>query len=171
MREMKRPLQATLALLMLVGLVTPIARAARLGPAAEELIEKTHEAELGLSTSRTQEARAAALKAFAQYLEGTLQKLPDKNPDEETRRLRASLWSFKSYVGKIVPGPFDAKNCGESRAAIMLSFSPHSDAPAYVPGEARESLKLLALLCQKPELAEIPGQSPEPPPQLKKSGH
>jgi hypothetical protein len=156
------------SLALLVGAATAFsAQAARLGDAAEELVEKVHEAELGASVGKTKEARVSALQAFEGYLDGALQKLPQKNPDDDTRKLRASLWSFKSYVGKIDLQAFDPKDCAQYRAAIMLGFSPHDAAPKYVPGEARESLKLLSLLCQKPELAEIPGSTPEPPPAIK----
>lgn len=156
---------------LLLSLNGSRAQAARLEAAGEELVEKTHEAELNLSTAKTQSVRVAALKAFTRYLEESLQKLPAGNPDDDTRRLRASLWSFKSYTGKIDTHAFDPKSCSQYRAEIMLSFSPHDGAPAYVPGEARETLKLLSLLCQKPELAEIPGNAPEPPPKLRKSSH
>ena len=139
--------------LLLVVLSFQAAQGAVTDPSAA-LAERIQVTEAKLKSAKTRSVRLDVVNELQSYLDQSIKKLPENNPNNATRELRASLWSYKGYLGDIDTKAFSDKKCPQYHAMIYMGFNPKGHSAVEVPSEARTALKFLSMICEDPKLAE-----------------
>ncbi len=113
-----------------------------------DLLAKVQHTKAAILTSRTQQAKLDRLAELKHYLATDAERLSERNPAAQ-RRLRFTVEGLRLYLDYLDPDELAAARCARVRSQLLFSADPRGIGPESLPGEAREALEILSLICPK----------------------
>ena len=115
-------------------------------PASGSIPDQVQAYEARMAAAKTLNEKLGILRELKVHVSSTL-KSEDAHATAANRAARLTLAGLSEYLGEIDDKNFTRARCNEIKDSIFFSFSPESDTPKYVPGEAKVALKVLSILC------------------------
>lgn len=133
---------------MLALILTLLCAAPANADLGSELVSAVAQHKSEIAAAKTLPTKLRRLRALKTYLDDAAERLPAATANrDERRQLIIAVETLRVYFSKIDEKRVRAGDCELLRDVILMTADPRNDPPRNVPGEAREALDVLELVC------------------------